>query len=108
MGDNRKIIRTTVDGPYIEVGSGHIKLCFDKDNFLVLNSGGITHQGKFNVQGSPTDTSYYGLFKLQNEFLGTFTAGVYSAPQYQISTEIFEMIPAIMSLAQSLMFFARL
>jgi hypothetical protein len=108
MADVRKIIRTSLDGPYIEIGSGHIKLCFDKENFIVINSGGITQQGKFNIQGSPSDTSYYGFFNPQNEFLGTFTSGVYSAPTYNISTEVFEMVPAIMSLCQSLMFFSGL
>lgn len=103
MADRRKVIRESSEGPFIEVGEKHIKLGFDENNFLVINSGGITEQGKKNIQGSPSDTTYYGLFKPQNEWLGSFTFGMFSAPQYNLNIGgLVEMLPGIIGLAKTM------
>lgn len=103
MSDLRKIYRLGPDtSGYIEVGDGYVKMAYDENNFILINSGGITQQGKFNIQGSPSDTTYYGLFSPQNEFAGAFTAGMISAPQYNISTQLFDLVPGIMRLASIL------
>jgi len=97
--DRRKIWREDPEGPFIEVGKKHIKIGFDDGTFIVINSGGITQQGKFNIQGSPSDTTYNGLISPQNEWLGMVTAGMVSAPQYvpnlDIATSVADMIAMI-------------
>jgi len=101
--DERKIIRLDdASNAYIEIGRDHIKLAVGEKNFILLNSGGRTTQGYHNHQGPPTDTNFYGMFKPQNEFVGTFTMGLYSAPQYQIDPQLLKIIPAIISLAATL------
>ena len=102
MPDRRKIWKVSNDGPFIEVGEGHVKIGYSTENFIVINSGGITQQGKLNIQGSPTDTNYYGLFSPQNEWVGSFTMGMFSAPQYVPNPAIFNIIPGIISLVNTM------
>lgn len=108
MNNERKIFRYDVDSPFLEVGPKHIKIGYDQDNFILINTGGITRQGQMNVQGSPSDTNYYGLFHPQNEWAGAFTAGMISAPQYVPSTKMLELIPGIMALVANMSFVAGL
>ena len=101
--DRRKIWREDPDGPFIEIGKSHIKLAYDDSNFIVINSGGITQQGKFNIQGSPSDTTYNGLVSPQNELVGMFTAGMISAPQYVPNLDVFQILPGIIGLIGNLL-----
>lgn len=106
--DRRKIWREDPDGPFIEIGKSHIKLGWNDKNFIVINGGGITQQGKFNIQGSPSDTTYNGLFSPQNEWLGSSTAGMISVPQYTPNLKVFKMIPDLIGLVGNLLAVSRL
>ena len=96
----RKIFRISKEGPFIEVSSDYIKIGYDETNFVIINSGGITTQGKMNHQGSPQDNSFYGFFKMQNEFLGLIP-GAFSPSQYVVDLSLFKVIPSILALAKT-------
>jgi len=103
VADERKIIRLDQNSKaYIEIGKDYIKLAVGDKNFILLNAGGQTTQGPHNHQGPPTDTSFYGMFTPQNEFAGSLTMGLISAPTYIIDPQLLKIIPAIISLTATL------